>query len=520
MRQRDIGDRRVRALGGDEVEEGHHVRARLYGARRCRLAHEVDTLGPGRGRQRNEPGDHASPQDVVAQLGPVGLDPHLEVARVGHQVDQPGGRVDQADGLLGAPGQQARDENEQDREQRGDEQQPPVADGAAQVDPDDRDHGVTMPAHAGHGEPAGHERNQAQDAEGPDHRRRRVPQQRQAPEPDQGPPVGGAEAEHLEGLGQGAGRSRLPPNRASTRPTTRDAANASWGVRANEVRKAPRPHMAAVAPTHIMSTPSGRTPVGTERGGGHAPDDQDGRQPGDGDGQELPPHDGAGPDGRRGEPGQCPGGALHEERAHAEAAPDEQEDHRDGGREVVEHGLAAVAERARRQRDGGRARGGPALQPAGVQPAGQARRHRFGILLPEQRVGPVHDGEPGRGRGARGHHRDEEMRERQVAAVEDDAARQCAVRHLAPHRRLVRDPPHHDVGRELARVHGRPQQRRRGARDPDRERRHGGVPGEGEAENGGDGEGRHQAGDHGGAVAHPPAQFVEGDDEGGQPACS
>ena len=29
------------------------------------------------------------------------------------------------------------------------------------------------------------------------------------------------------------------------------------GVRANEVRKAPSPHMAAVAPTHIRSTPSG-----------------------------------------------------------------------------------------------------------------------------------------------------------------------------------------------------------------------------------------------------------------------
>ena len=119
--QRDVGHRRVGALGGDEVEEGHHVGARLYGAGRRRLAHEVDALGPGRRRQPDEPGHHPPAQDVVAQLGPVGLDPHLEVAGAGHQLDQAGRRVDEADGLLGAPGQQAGDENEEDREQRGDE---------------------------------------------------------------------------------------------------------------------------------------------------------------------------------------------------------------------------------------------------------------------------------------------------------------------------------------------------------------------------------------------------------------
>ena len=89
--QRDVGHRRVRALGGDEVEQGHHVRARLYRARRRRLAHEVDALRPGRGRQRDEPGHHPSPQDVVAQLGPVGLDPHLEVAGAGPPAGPAGG---------------------------------------------------------------------------------------------------------------------------------------------------------------------------------------------------------------------------------------------------------------------------------------------------------------------------------------------------------------------------------------------------------------------------------------------
>ena len=80
--------------------------------------------------------------------------------------------------------------------------------------------------------------------------------------------------------------------------------------------------------------------------------------------------------------------------------------------------------------------------------------------------------------------------------------------------------PHHDVARELAGVHGGPQ--RAPARLPTRRSGSAAVeafPGEGEAEDGGDGERRHQAGDHGGAVAHPPAQFVEGDDEGGQPPC-
>ncbi len=45
------------------------------------------------------------------------------------------------------------------------------------------------------------------------------------------------------------------------------------------------------------------------------------------------------------------------------------------------------------------------------------------------------------------------MRQRPVSSVEDDAARQGAVRHLSPHRPLVRDQPHHDVARELAGVH-------------------------------------------------------------------
>ena len=142
--ERHVGHARVGALGGDEVEQRHHVRARLDSAGRGRLAHEVDALRPRRRREADEPGHHAAPENVVAQLGPVGLDPHLEVAGAGHQMDEAGGGVHEPDGLLGAPGQQAGDEDEEDREHRGDEQVAPVADGAAQVDPDDRDHGVTI----------------------------------------------------------------------------------------------------------------------------------------------------------------------------------------------------------------------------------------------------------------------------------------------------------------------------------------------------------------------------------------
>ena len=92
---------------------------------------------------------------------------------------------------------------------RGDEEVAPVADGAAQVDPDDRDHGVTIRRTRAMARPPVTSGDQAQDEEGPDHRRRRVAQQRQAAEPDQGPAVRRPEAEHLEGLGQRAGREQV-----------------------------------------------------------------------------------------------------------------------------------------------------------------------------------------------------------------------------------------------------------------------------------------------------------------------
>ena len=342
---------------------------------------------PVRG-QPDEPGHHPPTQDVVAQLGTVGLNAHLEVAGTGHQVDQAGRRVDQSDGLLGAPGQQSGHENEHDREQRGDEEEPPVADGAPQVDPDDRDHGVTMRRTRVMARPPVTTGDQAQDEEGPDDRRRRIVQQRQAPESDQGPPVRRPEAQHLQCLGSapgGAGCPRAAPGRG--RPPARRRRPLA-GVRAKDVTKAPRPHMAAVAPTHSMSTPSG-APQSAPKAAAVTPQhDQDGGQPGDADGQELPPARWRSAGWARRQPGQGPRRALHQERAHAEAAPDEEEHHGDGRREVVEHRLAAVAQRARRDRDGGGVRGRAGRQAAGVEPAGQARRQRLAYLLPDQRVRP------------------------------------------------------------------------------------------------------------------------------------
>jgi hypothetical protein len=119
-----------------------------------------------------------------------------------------------------------------------------------------------------------------------------------------------------------------------------------------------------------------------------------------------------------------------QERAHAEAAPDEEEDHGDGGREVVEDGLAAVAERLADSEMA--AVGGRPRAPAGPRRAGWP-----GPPPPTRRtparagVGPVHDVEarasgvaPGATIGMR--------RCGSVwCPVEDHAAGQRAVGHLA-----------------------------------------------------------------------------------------
>ena len=85
-----------------------------------------------------------------------------------------------------------------------------------------------------------------------------VVQQRQAPEPDQGPPVRRAQAEHLQGLGQRPGREQVAAEQGQHEADDQGGGEGLLRAsRANEVRNAPRPHMAAVAPTHIRSTPSG-----------------------------------------------------------------------------------------------------------------------------------------------------------------------------------------------------------------------------------------------------------------------
>ena len=280
------------------------------------------------------------------------------------------------------------------------------------------------------------------------------PSRDRRPNPTRAHPLGVPRLSTWRGSGRAPGGSRLPPSSASTSPTMSDAAKASWGVRAKEVRNAPSPHMAAVAPTHINSTPSGSPQSAPKAADRDAPHDEDGGEAGEADGQELAPHDGAGADGRRGQPGQRARGPLHQERAHAETAADEEEDHGDRGGEVVEHRLAAVAERADRHRDGRRLCCRPARQAAGVDPAGQPGRQRLCELLADHRVGPVDDVEAGRRGGARRHHGDEQVRESRARSGDGDASRERPVVHLPAEGGLVRVQPDDDVGRQLAGVHG------------------------------------------------------------------
>ena len=58
---------------------------------------------PAARRQRDQAGHDAPTQDVVAQLRPVGLDPHLEVARVLDQLQEPGEGCTSPTGSFGLP---------------------------------------------------------------------------------------------------------------------------------------------------------------------------------------------------------------------------------------------------------------------------------------------------------------------------------------------------------------------------------------------------------------------------------
>src|ERR1700722_6384027 len=65
-------------------------------------------------------------------------------------------------------------------------------------------------AHAGHGQASGHHGDEQQNHEGSDDAARRFTELVEAAEADQPPPVRRAERQHLEGVGQRAGRQQVP----------------------------------------------------------------------------------------------------------------------------------------------------------------------------------------------------------------------------------------------------------------------------------------------------------------------
>ncbi len=73
-------------------------------------------------------------------------------------------------GSFGLPASRPVTRMNEDREHRGDEQIAPVADGPAQVDPDDGDHGVTIRRTRAMASPPVTSGDEAEDEERPDHR--------------------------------------------------------------------------------------------------------------------------------------------------------------------------------------------------------------------------------------------------------------------------------------------------------------------------------------------------------------
>ena len=241
--------------------------------------------------------------------------------------------------------------------------------------------------------------------------------------------------------------------------------------------------MAAVAPTHIMSTPSG-SPQSAPKTAAVTPQTMRMEvSPVRAMASSFPHTMALGRIGAAASRASVPVDALHQERAHAEAAADEEEDHRDGRREVVEDGLAAVAQRARRDRDGGAVGGRPGCQAAGVEPARQSRRHRLGV--PPARPArsarsttskPGEGVAPGATIGMR--RSDRLLRPPGTPRRPRPACRPPPPAARPPRRATSRTTT---LSRELAGVHGGPHQRRRCPRDPDGHGGGGGVAGEGEA---------------------------------------
>ena len=213
---------------------------------------------------------------------------------------------------------------------------------------------------------------------------------------------------------------------------------------ASDVRKTPMPHMASGRRHAHQQHAERRPPVGPEGERRHRPDHEDRHQPGDEDGEQLPEDDLSRTQRGRGQTGQRPGRTLHEQRAHAQPAADEEEDHGDVGREEVEVDLAAALPTILGGDGHRRGRGAAAAVAVAVEPespseavdvpgtrrvehARDTGRHRLRVLLPQLRRPPGHHVEPRRRGRARVDHRDEQAVEVHLAGQHRHPAGQVAV---------------------------------------------------------------------------------------------
>ena len=133
---------------------------------------------------------------------------------------------------------------------------------------------------------------------------------------------------------------KIPPTSARKRPTSKVIPKACCSVLANDVRNTPMPHIAAVARSPSTGRRAGcpsrrRTYVVT------AQITKMVARPVRKIASSLPRTIWVAAPGRR-DPGERAGRPLHQQGAHTETAPDEEEDDRDVGREEVQVDLAAV----------------------------------------------------------------------------------------------------------------------------------------------------------------------------------
>ena len=212
-----------------------------------------------------------------------------------------------------------------------DEEQAPVTHGTAQVDPHDGDHGVTIRRTRAMASPPVTTAMRQKDEERADHRRRRLPEQRQASEPDQRPAVGGGEAEHLQGLGERSRREQVAPQQCQHQPDHQRGGEGLLRGAGERGEEGPEPaHGRRGAHAQHQHAERGRPSRHRRRRPSRPQTIRMEASPVSADGEQLAPHDGARADAAPPPAGPGFPSPLHQERAHPEPAPDEEEDDRGG----------------------------------------------------------------------------------------------------------------------------------------------------------------------------------------------